>query len=374
MHEPISPPRSKRRRSDASDSDIKQDPPFKQSNLQIYSWNVNGIAPFIQPSITSFFKSKSDSPEPEQTVQASLRGFLRRHDWPTILLLQEVKINPDDTATIGAVKRAVRKQPDDGADETDYEAYLCLPSDKYNARGFGRKVYGVCTIVRKDWADTRVEKIRPVSWDAEGRFLVIETKTSEGTPKLAIINVYAVNGTDNPYKDSLTGEVIGTRHDRKLQVHALLQKECRGLEADGFEVIVAGDLNIARHRIDGFPNLRIFPHQHCINRADFEEKFLSQEPSVEQSSSMRGLGMIDSFRHLHPNREGYTFYPRTRTFGASCDRVDLILCSRTLESNLVEASMLETPGERGPSDHVPLYANFNLPILSELTTSRGDDG
>jgi len=339
--------------------------------LQIYSWNVNGIAPFIQPAITSFFQSRSNSLEPEQTAQASLRDFLRRHAWPTLLLLQEVKINPEDKATMGAVRRAVRKQPEDDAGETDYEAHFCLPSDKYNARGFGRKVYGVCTIVRRDWADAHVEKIRPVSWDAEGRFLVIETRASGNIPKLAIINVYAVNGTENPYRDSVTGEVKGTRHDRKLQVHALLQKECRALEADGFKVIVAGDLNIARSRIDGFPNLRTFPHQHCINRADFEVKFLAHadEPAGTEQSN-RGLGMIDSFRHLHPNRKAYTFYPRTRTFGASCDRVDLILCSRTLESNLVDAGMLETPGERGPSDHVPLYASFQLLEASKLIANE----
>lgn len=68
--------------------------------------------------------------------------------------------------------------------------------------------------------------------------------------------------------------------------------------------------------------------------------------------------MVDTFRHLHPTRKGYTYYPRAKSFGASCDRVDMILVSRTLQSNLVKAGMHETEQERGPSDHVPLYAEL----------------
>merc|ERR1711939_482261 len=129
-----------------------------------------------------------------------------------------------------------------------------------------------------------------------------------------------VNGTDYPYKDSKSGKVTGTRHDRKLEVHKLLAAECRKLETDGFAVILAGDINIAAEPIDGFPNLRTFPPQHCANRADFKRRFLEDEspssnrPSDQASekqpgaseqdiASMEpcGLGMVDTFRHLHPD-------------------------------------------------------------------------
>ena len=300
-------------------------------------------------------------------------------DWPIFCFLQEVKINPDDKATIHAVERAVRKQATEPPEAQDYQAFFCLPNDKHNARGFGRKVYGVCTIVRRDFRDKYVEKICEVDWDVEGRFLVFETKATESMPKLALINVYAVNGTDNPYKDPVSGEIVGTRHDRKLRVHRLLQDECRKLEANGFGVVVAGDLNIARSTLDGYPKLRTFPRQHCINRADFEAKFFScsrpPEPSLkrdriveDESLKDDGLGMIDTFRHLHPEKRAYTYYPRTRTFGQSCDRVDLIMISKTLKDHLREAGMHETPGERGPSDHVPLYARL------EFDLGHSDDG
>jgi exonuclease III len=68
-----------------------------------------------------------------------------------------------------------------------------------------------------------------------------------------------VNGTESPYKDPISGEAAGTRHDRKLQVHEFLAAECCALEAQGYSVILAGDMNVARARIDGHPNLRTFP-------------------------------------------------------------------------------------------------------------------
>lgn len=278
-----------------------------------------------------------------------------------MLLLQEVKINPQDMATHRAIEKAV--QPDTKAlpGEPAYKAHFCLPKHKHNARGFGRKMYGVCTIIRQDYHNEFVERMRESDWDAEGRVLICETKAVGIVPKLAIINLYGVNGTDSPYKDSETEQLIGTRHDRKLQVHALLQGECRELEENGFQVIIAGDINIARSSLDGNPSLREYPRQHCLNRADFEARFFGSTPvseKSEQSEVSPGLNMIDSFRHLHPQTRGYTYYPRIdgKPFGSSCDRVDMILLSRQLELNLKRAGMHETSADRGSSDHIPLYA------------------
>ena len=360
----ISPPRSKKRVHPADPPErLAFDTSATRNALSIYSWNINGISPCIQPRLDSYFKQTgTHKSEPDKTI-TSLREFLRQHGWPTLLFLQEVKINPDDSATIRAIERAVRRQTGGPDDAYDYEAHMCLPSDKFNARGFGRKVYGVCSIVRKDFKDRYVDRIRTVQWDTEGRILAIETKATNDIPKLAIFNVYLVNGTDNPYMDPGTGAVVGTRHDRKLAVHTLLQKECRKLEEDGFGVIIAGDINIARSRIDGHPSLRTFPKQHSINRADFETKFfcsVDESDKGDDSPSKAGLGMIDSFRQLHPDKKAYTFYSRTRTFGESCDRVDMILLSKSLQSYLRGAGMHESASERGPSDHVPLWCSLEF--------------
>lgn len=291
-----------------------------------------------------------------------------------MLFLQEVKVSPEDGKTVRAVERAVRANPMDGSSEPDYVAHMCLPSDKFNARGFGRKVYGVSSIIRKDFADKSVDRVRPVSWDLEGRVLVTEKRADDSGPKLAVFNVYAVNGTDSAYKDMSTGEITGTRHDRKLQFHKLLAAESRRLHAEGYGVIIAGDMNVARSAMDGHPNLRTFPYQHCVNRADFEARFFSKAlvPQAEQSDFPGDqskqdeagvearLDMIDTFRFLHPNKKGYTYYPRGSSFGDSCDRVDMILVSSSLEHSLIGAGMHETPGDRGPSDHVPVFARLTF--------------
>ena len=296
----------------------------------------------------------------ESVVKHSLRDFLRRNQWPHVLNLQEVKINPSDEATKRAIKTAVnqnRNDPDDNGPE--YDVRFCLPSDKFNARGFGRKVYGVATILRRDFLERDVVRCREVEWDVEGRVLVVETKS-----KLAIFNIYAVNGTDNPYKDPTTGLVVGTRHDRKLAFHGLLLEECRKLESLGWNVVLTGDMNISPQPIDGFPKLRTHPEQHVRNRADYNNKFLN-------SHNQNGLRAIDSFRHLHPDARKYTWISTTRPWLQSCDRVDHILISKSIveaasqqsdvetsppsKVTLVEADVLMTPADRGPSDHVPLY-------------------
>ena len=367
MDREISPPPLKRRRI-ANTTVIEKQKESRTSSLRLFSWNINGISPFIQQPITSFFTS---SKSPSQTQpHASLRDFLNRQNFPTLLFLQEVKINPSDTATQKAVSQAVKRTPPEPETNPDYITHFCLPHDKHNATGFGRKIYGVCSIIRKDFADKYVERVRTVDWDAEGRFSVIETRPHLDLPKLAIFNVYMVNGTENPYKDSTTGVVTGTRHERKLEVHRLLQEEVRRLEREGFRVIIAGDVNIACAPIDGHPGLRTFPKQHDLNREDFLRHFLGEvdgddeegEHDLDEAEGDRtsSLGMVDTFRSLHPNTKGYSYYPRGRTFGVSCDCVDMILCSQSLAAKCTEAGMLATAADRGPSDHVPVFASFDV--------------
>lgn len=359
----VSPPPLKRLRT------AKSAPPSRpDSTVDLYSWNINGISPFVQRPITSFFKFSNFERGNQGSPHASLRHFLTDHDFPALLFLQEVKINPDDQVTQRAVERAVRRQSGEPMSNPDYVVHFSLPKDHFNATGFGRKVYGVCSIVRADFSEQFVKRVREVDWDSEGRFSVIETKASGDLPKLAFFNVYLVNGTDNAYKDSDTGEVVGTRHDRKLQVHRHLEAECRALTAGGFEIVIAGDCNIARSQLDGHPDLRAYPHQHVLNREDFQKRFLEPEHTAkgkrceqdDNTTHQEGLGMVDVYRALHPDKREYSYHPRGRPFGSSCDRVDMIICSRTVAARCVEARIFATPGDRGPSDHVPICAAFDF--------------
>ena len=88
----------------------------------LYSWNVNGIGPLLQKQLS--FKPGLLSP---------LRSFLKRHQWPQVLCLQEVKISSKDVATQKRFERAGNQGQIAG--EPTYTVEFSLPRDKYNATG-----------------------------------------------------------------------------------------------------------------------------------------------------------------------------------------------------------------------------------------------
>lgn len=394
----LSPPPLKRRRLQSNEaSEERQAPATKPAvttppqppprTIRIISWNINGLQPFIPASaapITSYFKPLrqrgTDTGEPNPGPHNSLRAFLSRHNWPEVLFLQELKISPASetrlsAALLATLNNALAPSDDATAPERSYTADMVLPRDRFNARGFQGKLYGVGTVLRTDFARRCVARVRDVDWDLEGRISVVETRAEGGSSArpLALINVYAVNGTDAPYRNPRTGLVQGTRHDHKLAFHSRLRDEAMGLEARGFDVVIAGDLNIARGLLDGHPNLRTYPAQHCRNRADFNAKFFGRRDNERARAYLedaqrgeggeggeRCLDGVDVFRALHGAERRYTYHPRTKQWGTSADRVDLIITSKKLweEGRVRRTDILDTPQERGPSDHVPLWVEI----------------
>ncbi|KAF2809988.1 exodeoxyribonuclease III, partial [Mytilinidion resinicola] len=350
MDREISPPPRKRRKLSApSDADPKDQTPVptdSSRSIRIFAWNINGIRPFLQQTITSFFKSATTASSSTTFKECSLRALLHRHHWPQLLLLQEVKINQHDEATQKAVRIAVNRPCQSVDDGPSYIVHFTLPRDAHNARGFGGKIYGIASIVRSDFFDCSVVNIRDVDWDLEGRVHIIELKQ-----KIAIFNIYAVNGTNNAYRSPTTGAVIGTRHDRKLDFHKLLLQECKSMEALDWDVILAGDLNVARSLLDGWPGLRTFPEEHVKNWQDFNDKFFDDED---------GLRAADVWRKLKGSERRYTYFPRGVPWGSSCDRVDLIIGSRRFfeAGHVLDTGILDSAEERGPSDHVPLWVEI----------------
>ncbi|KAF2499606.1 DNase I-like protein, partial [Lophium mytilinum] len=342
----ISPPPRKRRKlpapSDANPKNQTPAPVNSSQSIRIFAWNINGIKPFLQQAITNFFKSAA-TPSSTISQQCSLRAFLLRHRWPHLLLLQEVKISHNDETTQRAVRVAVNRPCQSDDDGPSYVVHFTLPRDAHNATGFGGRIYGVASIVRSDFFDSSVTEIRDVDWDLEGRVHIIELKQ-----EISIFNIYAVNGTNNPYRSPTTGAVVGTRHDRKVAFHKLLLEESKSIEAQGGNVILAGDLNIARSTLDGWPGLRTIPEDHVKNRKDFNAKFFEDED---------GLQAADVWRELKGSERRYTYFPRSAPWGSSCDRVDLIIASRRFfrAGSVLDTGILDSAEERGPSDHVPLW-------------------
>lgn len=415
MERDISPPPIKRRRKgeiDRGESFIHLEATARSSMrcIRIFSWNINGVQSFLPLSttpITSFFKpasnqlkrtidgkppNKTSEPHMPPSVGSPLRAFLFRHDWPEVLFLQELKINRQDQKTQNALLSALNTSlgsNDPVMASSRYTLDANLPRDNFNARGFGGKLYGVGTILREDFASQHLATVRHAEWDLEGRVSIVElqrpselgqerdTEFGEHSEKdtlrhLALINVYAVNGTSAPYRSPESGHTVGTRHYHKISFHSKLRDECLQLEGRGFDVVVAGDLNVARGQLDGHPNLRTWPKQHCINRADFNTKFFGKDDNSRSDAYVGRDDVnsgeicfqgVDVFRALRCKERKYTYHPRGENeWGSSCDRVDLIIASKGLyeDGRIDGTGILDSPQERGTSDHVPLWVKVKF--------------
>ena len=362
----LSPPPLKRRRLTPPTASSRRSspphpstlpPPINHSitsprrTLRIFSWNINGIGPYLesQRPITSFFPSSGSSHRSlPATSFPSLRACLQRWSFPHLICLQEVKIAPTDTSSQASIRRIINSSLDDDDPTTEpdrlYDAHFCLPRDKHNATGFGGKVYGVCTLLRQDLAAS--SSTRSVDWDLEGRVLLTELPDHG----VVIFNIYAVNGTTNPYRDPDSGKVIGDRHMRKRIFHQKLRDECARYEARGWKVVVAGDINISQTSMDSYPQLRM-GKEHVVNRAHFTECFI-------KGKEEGGLGLRDTFREVKGEERKFSYRPRGREWGEGMDRVDLILVSQGVKVR--DADILDTELERGRSDHVPLMVKIEV--------------
>jgi hypothetical protein len=83
-----------------------------------------------------------------------------------------------------------------------------------------------------------------------------------------------------------------------------------------------------------------------------DESALNSKDEDDRTSS---LDMAHTFRPLHPNTKGCSYYSRDKTFGDNSDRVDMILCfavpRREMHRDRHVSHSSRTPG---PSDHVPI--------------------
>lgn len=275
----------------------------------ILSWNVDSPAPYLVASAPGsssigkyLVKKKGTSVSPTKAKAASspvrqptLREIFASHGWPDICCLQEVRALAKDTEMIRSLL-ASANTPDanDSSDSDDsqsgetkdagprYTAHFSLCQAKS-----GGKRFGVATYVSSNFKHQYTA--REVDWDAEGRLMILEMKHL----KLAIINVYALNGSDFPWRDPKTGIVKGTRNERKRDFNRLLMKECQSIHEKGYRIVAIGDWNITRTEQDCYPALRT-QEPHALARKEFNEVF------------MPTLDMVDVYRELHPKGRAYS--------------------------------------------------------------------
>ncbi len=165
-------------------------------------------------------------------------------------------------------------------------------------------------------------------FDAEGRVLVTRY------PAFSLYNVYVPSGTSGP-----------ARIEFKLAFTAALHTALRTELAAGQPLVVVGDLNTAYSEID-----LARPRENQRNSG-----FLPVERTA--LGELFALGLVDSFRHLHPDLRRYSWW--TQRAGARARdvgwRIDYILISSNLVPYLVAAA---THPEQTGSDHCPVSADF----------------
>ena len=235
---------------------------------------------------------------------------------PDVLCLQELRIRAHDAEAVGALKQAL----------PGYRCHCSLPRDPRNVTFRGGRMYGIATFVQGRW------RSEVPDWDREGRVVVVRRRG------LAIVNVYAVNGTAKPYLDE-AGRIAGDRHALKRRFQSSVMDLGRALTNDG-AVIMAGDWNVSRAAHDVHPRLRS-EEPHARARAELNDRI-----AVE--------GFVDIWRERHPAARAYTWFNR-RARGLDAARVDYVLVSRDLVSRVRAAEILD-----------PLPWSDHAPVVVEL--------
>jgi exodeoxyribonuclease-3 len=262
--------------------------------MKVVSWNIENAVPRL----------------------AALPAVVEQLGAPDVLCLQELRIRPQDADAITALEAAL----------PGYRCYHALARDARNVKFRGGRMYGVATFVRGRWRG------EVPTWDLEGRVVVVRK------PGLAIVNVYAVNGTAKPYFDE-TGRVAGDRHELKRRFQTRVMDLGRELRREG-AVIMAGDWNVSRTAQDTYPRLRT-EEPHARARAELNARMIAE-------------GFVDIWRERHAKERGYTWFNR-RARGLDAARVDYILVSAEIVPRIRAADILD----RLPwSDHAPVQVEL----------------
>ena len=232
--------------------------------------------------------------------EGQLCDWLER-DRPDVVCLQEIKARPD--------------QVPDRCKLADYHAFW------HGAGGYS----GVSLHIRRDLLEAPA--FSHPEFDMETRIVQVSLD------KLVLASVYVPNG--------------GKDYEAKLAFLTALAAWSKELHEQGRELILCGDINIARADIDVHPKER---------KADV----IGQRPEERDLfEALLGGNLVDVTRRLDPDNEGlFTWWPpwrnmRQRNIGW---RLDYVMASETLAAR---ATSCVVQAEVGTSDHAPVVATFD---------------
>jgi exodeoxyribonuclease-3 len=221
------------------------------------------------------------------------------------------------------------------ADPVQLPPALCSPEGHFAffSSSQTKKGYSGVALYAKKEPDTVEYGLGEARFDEEGRLITacFDSLEGLGASKLAILSVYVPNGGKGPHRLAYKFDFLD----------ALLLK-MNALRANGYSVVVCGDINIAHEAID-----LAHPERH-----EEDTGFLPEERAW--LDGLINQGYIDVFRHLNPDRSGaYTywdqrFHARARNSGW---RIDYFFISPDLLPKVKKADILS---DIYGSDHCPV--------------------
>lgn len=270
--------------------------------MKIVSFNINGLRA-----------------RPEQ-----LQAIVASHQ-PDVIGLQETKV-ADDQFPLEAVQAL-----------------------GYHVHYHGQKGhYGVALLSREEPVEIRYG-FPGDGEDAQRRFIWGTFKDSDGQP-ITVMNGYFPQGEsrDHPVK-----------FPAKQRFYADLQQLLEAQFKPDQRLVVMGDINISPEDCDigiGEDNRKRWLRTGKCSFLPEEREWLDK---------LKAWGLVDSFRHLHPqvNDRFSWFDYRSRGFEDEPKRglrIDVILASEALRPRLAAAGIdYDVRGMEKPSDHAPIWLQLS---------------
>jgi len=237
----------------------------------------------------------------------NIKEYIKKFS-PDIIMMQEIK-TPNET------------YPFDDIKSLKYENYV-----------YGQKSYnGVAIISKKKLTNIQTDIFK----DKNKQSRIISAELKHKNKNINLINIYTPNG--NP--------VDTEKYDYKIYWLDNFIKKIKSLSKQNENIIIAGDFNIIPSTED------------VHNPKNYENDALFRLEIRKKLRELVNLGFHDAFRHLHPEKEGYTFWDYTSGAWQKNNgmRIDHFLVSSSLIDKVKNVKVNKFPrGRQKPSDHTPI--------------------
>lgn len=182
--------------------------------------------------------------------------------------------------------------------------------------------------------------------DAQCRLIMAQLPTNEGN--LNVINGYFPQG------ESLHHEI---KYPAKRKFYQDLIDYLTEHQLSNELSLIMGDMNICPADVD----IGISEDSRKRWLRTGKCSFLPEER--QWMTNLMSLGFVDTYRHAHPTEQAYSWFDyRSKGFDSYTGlRIDLILASQKLLAHCQQTGIdYDIRGMEKPSDHAPIWADFDL--------------